>query len=257
MKTLAPAAAEGPASTQVHKVFLILLDISGYTRFIKLHKLSLIHAEKIIDELLEHAIAEVHAPLVMQELEGDAVYFYALSDGTPEMALEVVRQVKSGLAAFKKREAELISECEVCFCEACRTVGHLSMKAVVHHGEAVFTQVRQFAKVSGEDVIIAHVLLKAAVKRREYVLVTESMRKLIGDREGPPAETRTEHCGELGPVNISVYYPPQPESPVLPAKVSMAARLRMLLLVEWHLLKRFFMPASKRYRNLDAAQGPR
>ena len=43
------AIAEDTAVTQVQRVFLILLDISGYTRFIKFHKISLIHAERIID----------------------------------------------------------------------------------------------------------------------------------------------------------------------------------------------------------------
>lgn len=117
--------------TQVQKVFLVLLDISGYTRFIKFHRISLIHAERIIDELLERVIAEAHPPLVLQELEGDAVYFYAISDGTREMAREVITQVRRGLAAFKGREATLVSECGICLCEACKAVGRLTMKAVL------------------------------------------------------------------------------------------------------------------------------
>jgi hypothetical protein len=66
------------------------------------------------------------------------------------MAREVITQVERGLAAFKEREAELISECSMCLYDACQAVGRLTMKAVLHHGEAVFTQVRQFTKVSGE-----------------------------------------------------------------------------------------------------------
>ena len=57
------------------KVFLVLLDISGYTRFIKLHKMSLIHAERIIDELLERVIAEAYPPLVLQGLKGTRSIF--------------------------------------------------------------------------------------------------------------------------------------------------------------------------------------
>ena len=238
-------------------MFLVLLDISGYTRFIKFHKVSLIHAELIIDELLDRVLAEVHAPLVAQELEGDAVYFYAVSDGTPEMARDIVAQVHRGLAAFREREARLVSECSICLCEACKTVGRLTMKAVVHHGEAVFTRVRQFTKVSGEDVILAHRLLKASIERREYVLVTESMQALLGNPDGGTAEHRTEDCGVLGQVGINVYYPSQHESCVAPPEVSFLAKLKMLLRVEWHLLKRLFAPASKRYDNLKAAQASR
>jgi len=242
--------------TQTQKVFLVLLDISGYTRFIKFHKISLLHAERIIDELLECAIAESHPPLVLQELEGDAVYFYAISDGTREMAREVVTQVERSLAAFKEREAKLISECSICLCDACKTVGRLTMKAVLHHGEAVFTQVRHFTKVSGEDVILAHRLLKASIERREYVLVTESMHALLGGLDGRAAELRTENCGVLGQVDINVYYPSQGDSQIVPSKVSFLSKLKMLGKVEWHLLKRLVATASKRYANLEAGQKP-
>jgi hypothetical protein len=96
----------------VEAVFLVLFDVSGYTRFIKYHKISLVHAERIIDDLLEQVIDQTEPPLMLQELEGDAVYFYAVSDGSREMARDVVAQVDRGLAAFRKREAELISECD-------------------------------------------------------------------------------------------------------------------------------------------------
>jgi hypothetical protein len=236
------------------KVFLVLLDISGYTRFIRFHKISLIHAERIIDELLECIIVEARPPLVLQELEGDAVYFYALSDGSREMAREVSSQVKHGLVAFKRREAELISECGICVCEACKAVGRLTIKAVLHHGEAVFTQVRQFTKVSGEDVILAHRLLKTSIAQREYVLVTESMHALLGNLDGKTPDVRTENCGELGQVTVNVYYSSHGESQLVPSKAFFLSKLKMLLKVERHLLKRLVVPRSKRYDNLDVAQ---
>jgi len=248
--------AKDTALTQTQNVFLVLLDISGYTRFIKFHKVSLIHAERIIDELLERVIAETYPPLVLQEIEGDAVYFYAISDGTPDMAREVAMQVERGLAAFREREASLISECSMCLCEACNTVGRLTMKAVLHHGEAVFTQIRQFSKVSGEAVILAHLLLKVSIERRDYVLVTESMQALLGSLDGRASELLTENCGELGRVNVNVYYPTQGESQVVPSTVSFFSKLKMLLKVERHLLNRLVTPASKRYENLEAAQKP-
>ena len=242
--------------TQTQKVFLVLLDIGGYTRFIKFHTISLIHAERIIDELLERVIAEMHPPLVLQEIEGDAVYFYAISDGSPEMAREVAMQAERGLAAFREREASLVSECSLCLCEACNTVGRLTMKAVLHHGDAVFTQIRQFSKISGQDVILAHALLKSSIKRRDYVLVTEGMHALLGRLDGRTAERRTENCGELGRVKVNVYYPVQSESQVMPSEVSFWSKLKMLLKVEQHLVKRLVAPAPKRYENLEAAQEP-
>ena len=127
------------------------------------------------------------------------------------------------------------------------------MKAVLHHGEAVFTQIRQFNKLSGEDVILAHRLLKVPIENKEHVLVTESMHMLIGDLDGTAPEVRTEDLGELGHVRINVYYASN-DSRVLASRASVLTKLRMLGKVEWHSSKRLVVPASKRYQNLEASQ---
>jgi len=48
----------------VKPLFIILVDISGYTNFIRMHKVSLLHAEKIIGELMECMLDEVELPVV-------------------------------------------------------------------------------------------------------------------------------------------------------------------------------------------------
>lgn len=238
---------------EVKPIFLVLADISGYTKFIKVHKVSLIHAEHIIDELLESVIREASLPLVVHELEGDAVTFYAQSDGRRETAREVARQVEGFFEAFRKREHELISECSMCVCDACTTVGRLKLKAIVHHGEAVFTRVHQFQKVSGEDVILAHRLLKNSVPKNEYLLVTRAFHQLGGGLDGRIPEPRTEHCEGLGEVDVMVYYP-QTEADTVPAPASLGAKLKMVAKLEGLHLKRLIWPAAKRYPNLDAVQ---
>lgn len=239
---------------QIQKVFLAILDISGYTKFIKAHKISLIHAERIIDELIESIIDASEFPLVLHELEGDAVTFYALSDGSPEMARNICNQALQCLAAFRKREAELVGECKLCNCDACVTVGRLKLKAILHHGEAVFTQVRQFTKLSGEDMILVHRLLKNSIARKEYILLTESLHGLSADLSGWALESRSESAEGLGRVNVKVYYPSADDGPVNATQVSLPAKLRMFAKTEWDVLKRLVAPATKRYPNLEAAQ---
>ena len=238
------------------KVFLVLLDISGYTRFIRFHRLSLLHAERIIDELLECAIAEMDRPLVLQEIEGDAVYLYAISDGSREMARNIGLQVQRSLAAFKAREAELVSEASLCVCDACKAVGRLRMKAVLHHGEAVFTRVQQFNKVSGEDVILVHRLLKTSIESKEYVLLTENMHVLLGDLDGWIQDVRIEDCEELGDVKVNVYYPAGTEPQRAAPQATLLAKLKMLLIVMGHSVMRSVVPASKHYRNLEDVRRP-
>ncbi|MGB2958565.1 MAG: DUF2652 domain-containing protein, partial [Bacteroidota bacterium] len=86
---------------ELKKVFLVLADISGYTRFIRWHKTSLLHAERIIGELLESVIEESDHPLILHELEGDAVTFYAESDGSPERARDILQQVQRFITSFR------------------------------------------------------------------------------------------------------------------------------------------------------------
>jgi len=158
------------------------------------HRVSLIHAEKIIRELLESVIASANEPLVLHELEGDAVNFYAIEDKGGTCAGEVFAQVERFVEAFRQREAELISDCSICKCEACTQVGRLKIKVVRHRGEAVFTQLRRFTKVAGEDVILAHRLLKNTIPSNEYLLMTEPFMQACSNLEHLSLERRTEHA---------------------------------------------------------------
>ena len=65
---------------KLRRSHLILVDISGYTQFIRLHRMSVIHAEHIITELLECVIDASSHPLILNKLEGDAALFYAFAD---------------------------------------------------------------------------------------------------------------------------------------------------------------------------------
>src|SRR5688572_14381879 len=114
---------------EIKPVVLVLADISGYTRFVRRHRVSVIHAERIVSELLESVIASTDVPLVVHELEGDAVAFYAVDDGPTSYADAVFTHVQRFIDAFRIREAELISECSLCVCEACQNVGKLRLKA--------------------------------------------------------------------------------------------------------------------------------
>ncbi len=189
---------------EIKPVILVLADISGYTRFIKYHRVSLIHAEKIITELLESVITTIEAPLVLHELEGDAVTFYAVEEDRQTCAVDVFTQVERCIEAFRQREAELISDCSVCECEACGQVGKLKIKVVLHRGEAAFTKLRQFTKVAGEDVILAHRLLKNTVPSKEYILMTEPFMQACPDLQQRMLERRTEHAEGLGDVVVYV-----------------------------------------------------
>ncbi|MDH3252956.1 MAG: DUF2652 domain-containing protein, partial [Ignavibacteria bacterium] len=61
------------------KALLLMADISGFTKFMKLHAVSTSHAQQIIVRLLKVIIKAAKPPLKVAEIEGDAVFFYAAS----------------------------------------------------------------------------------------------------------------------------------------------------------------------------------
>ena len=84
------------------KAALLLADISGYTKFVRLHRLSLLHAQAIITGLLESVIDSARSPLQVNKLEGDCVFFYAPSpEGEPEVLSECASQTLQLLSAFQ------------------------------------------------------------------------------------------------------------------------------------------------------------
>lgn len=234
---------------EIKPVILVLADISGYTRFIKYHRVSLIHAEKIITELLESVIDAAGEPLVLHELEGDAVNFYAIVEDEQACAGNVFAQVEQCVEAFRKREAELISDCSICECEACDRVGQLKIKMVLHRGEAAFTKLRQFTKVAGEDVILAHRLLKNSIPSDEYILMTEEFVQACPDLQRRMLERRTERAEGLGEVTVYLLDLENSRA-VEPSERSLWDKLKTFAMLEGYFLRRLFTRARQTYRNL-------
>lgn len=191
------------------KVILVIVDISGYTQFIRTQKLSAIHAEEIIFDLIEAVIDHADYPLTLNKLEGDAAFLYAevTVDNQVEVARDVARQSREFFKVFYERARALSTERADCDCDACQRIFDLRLKAILHSGEVVFKKIRQFEELAGEDVILIHKLLKNSVPANEYILVTEPFYRLVGDFNDLPSETRIENCDYLGEVTVHVAYP--------------------------------------------------
>ena len=150
---------------EIKRLVLVLVDISGYTNFIKMHTMSLLHAEAIVTDLLEAVIDHAEYPLTLSKLEGDAAFLYAKLDDEGEAgaaARDILNQVTEFFEAFRAKERALIA-CDVCRCDACDNIEQLKLKAFLHVGETVIKQIRQFEELAGENVILIHRLLKNSI----------------------------------------------------------------------------------------------
>jgi class 3 adenylate cyclase len=211
---------------QMQNAVIVLADISGYTRFMKLHGKAAVHAESIITDLLESVIDHTEHPLVLNKLEGDAALFYALADANPQAVAESALHQASGFFhAFSTRKKEIDLD-TLCKCGACTEAVNLHIKSVLNFGSVVVKRVRQFEEISGTSVIIAHRLLKNAVPLMEYVLLAEPLEEVLGG--APPGGTRiTEQCEGIGAVNATYYPPSQFVAP--PPTPNLMRRARLVI----------------------------
>jgi len=201
--------------------FLVVADISGYTRFVLAHKMLAIpalrarrervdkeHAEAIISMLLEAVIDSVEGILTVNKLEGDAALFYALPEDPEAFGPELLECLQTALSVFNER-LENLWQCNGCFCDACCKRGDLRLKILAHYGEFMVKSVSRFEELAGDEVILIHRLLKNQVPAHEYLLLTDAAASFMPASQG--WEQRQEDVGDFGLQGLSVHYPGDPQ----------------------------------------------
>jgi hypothetical protein len=160
------------AAPQIQRAVLLIADIGGYTRFMKLTRWNLAHAQQVVADLLE-AVIDASGPLKLSKLEGDAALFWAPL--TDKNAAELTLAVADIRRAFLSKRAMLVNE-RMCDCESCQQIEKLNLKFVAHQGEIALQKVKGHVELAGVDVIIVHRMLKNDVPVIEYVLMTEGVK---------------------------------------------------------------------------------
>lgn len=153
-----------------NKGLLFIPDISGFTRFVT--DMEIEHSRHIIQELLEILIDSNQLGLEISEVEGDAILFYKFGE-SPDLDA-IYRQVEKMFCAFH-RHLQSYEHRRFCQCRACISAIDLSLKVITHYGEFAGYTVKNFYKLIGKDVIVAHQLLKNDIQQHEYWLVTKNL----------------------------------------------------------------------------------
>ena len=176
------------------QALLVIADIGGYTRFMKVHRINLAHAQHIVAQLLEAVIDGAGRKLKLAKLEGDAAFFYA---EMPVAAEDQKRALVNIRKSFLRRRDEL-SINRLCTCDGCTQAGDLKLKFVAHIGEVAFQKVKRFTELAGVDVILVHRLLKNSVPLSEYVLMSEPLHDTLSPTLGVEASAIEEDLEGLG-----------------------------------------------------------
>lgn len=147
---------------------IFIPDISGFTRFV--NETEIDHSRFIIEELLETIINSNELDLHISEIEGDAILFYKFGD--PPTVQQLVKQVEKMFCEFHK-QIRTYEYRRLCQCSACINAVGLSLKVIIHYGEFSSYKVKEFSKLLGKDIIVAHQLLKNDIELHEYMLLTD------------------------------------------------------------------------------------
>lgn len=161
------------------KALFFLPDISGFSEFV--HNTEISHSRHILAELMEILLDNNILNLQLAEVEGDALFMYAVDD-IPTLD-KIFEQVRVMFIAMQKHLKRYQYE-RICHCGACSSTENLTLKFVVHLGQIEFIKIKKSIKPHGSDVIIAHRLLKNSIPLDEYVLFTQNVIPVNHQNEG-------------------------------------------------------------------------
>jgi len=185
--------------------YLVIADITGYTAFLSDSELE--HAEDSLKDLLDLLIDQTKPPLVISRLEGDAVISYS-----PEASFlqgqTMVEIIENTYVRFREARQRMRLN-TACPCNACQNIPNLDLKFFVHYGTYVLQEMAGHTELVGNDVNIAHRLLKNRIKEQTGILAYAAYTQAAVDALGihefvDEMQEHTEAFPDVGEVTLFV-----------------------------------------------------
>ena len=166
--------------------FFCVPDITGFTRFVATADITF--AKEVIPALLRKLIDANILKMSVAEIEGDAVFFYRTG------RLPSLNRVAEQCRLFYTTFLDFMSALEKSDPDSHDkyVADQLGLKVIIHYGLISSANIKGRTKLLGEDVIIAHKLLKNNVQEDNYILFTDKYLNKIKD----PKKFRTWFHGE-------------------------------------------------------------
>jgi hypothetical protein len=185
--------------------YLLIADITGYTRFLKGSEIE--HARGILESLFSALLKELRSPFALSNVQGDAILAHARS-GSVSAGQHVIDVIEALYCAFADALENMIRNTS-CTCNACRNMANLDLKLLAHFGVYLEQSIAGRKELSGPDVILVHRLMKngitAATGIRAYAALTEPAAAAIDLPEFfARARVHTERTEDFGDVALRV-----------------------------------------------------
>lgn len=161
-------------SSKAENGFLVVADISGYTRF--LAETELEHANGIVKDLFDSMIPTFKNSVTISKFMGDAIFGHAenIAYEKSQFMVDFAKRVYNNFSDKK----DIIKINTDCTCNACKHMDELDLKIFIHHGEYMVQKINDSEELLGSDVNTIFRLMKNNVVENTgveaYLLVTES-----------------------------------------------------------------------------------
>ena len=188
-------------SSKAEKGFLVVADISGYTRF--LAETELEHANGIVKDLFDSMLPTFKNSVTISKFMGDAIFGHAenIAYEKSQFMIDFAKRVYNNFSDKK----DIIKINTDCTCNACKHMDELDLKIFIHHGQYMVQKINDSEELLGSDVNTIFRLMKNNVVQETgieaYLLVTESAVKAMelefdsaSDLSG---SEKYEHVGEI------------------------------------------------------------
>lgn len=157
--------------------FFCVPDITGFTKFIATSDIHF--AKDVIPVLLRKLIDSNILKMNIGEIEGDAIFFY--KTGRLPAINRVVEQCKNLYKTFSDF-LEALQHDDPENYQKYLADNQLGLKIIIHYGNISISNIKGRTKLLGEDVIIAHKLLKNTIPEFNYILLTHKYLSKVKDK---------------------------------------------------------------------------
>lgn len=159
-------------------VLFLIPDITGFTRFMTSADQDFAHYA--IPKILKSLAKANRLDFSIAEIEGDAIFFY--KTGRLPAIYKVAEQCKVIFNEFN-RVIDSFRESDPEYFEKYLSQNQLGLKIIVHCGKISISRIEGRTKLIGEDVILAHKLLKNKITIPNYILLSENYLNKLKDKK--------------------------------------------------------------------------
>ncbi len=192
-----------------------LSDISGYTEFLTSTEIE--HANMVMMSIFSAMLEGSPIDFRVMEVEGDALFCWIPFQQEHPSLKELFQLVEHQYKRFLGVQRWFVEAFECpkrCDCQVCQSLVKLRLKFVLHMGRVGLYRIKNFEKIAGLDVVVAHRLLKNTVAEPEYVLVTKELLSELGGEIQPAHWQEGEDWYPvLGKVKYRYHPLKRPEAP--------------------------------------------